>query len=131
MAKADRIETFCNEIMNGKSQRQAYYAAYPSSRKWKDYVVDNKASELANSGEVLVRLQELRKQAEKDNQISRNDIINQLKALGFADIDEDRLKPSDKIKALELMARMLGYDRPEPAESSGIIKELIEGLKGI
>lgn len=131
MAKADRIETFCNEIMNGKSQRQAYYAAYPSSRKWQDYVVDNKASELANSGEVLVRLQELRKQAEKDNQISRNDIINQLKVLGFADIEEDRLKPSDKIKALELMARMLGYDRPEPEESSGIIKELIEGLKGI
>lgn len=112
MAKIDKIEIFCNELMNGKSQRQAYYAAYPSSKKWKEKTIDNRASELANSREVLGRLEELRKQRQIDNEITQNDIIGQLKSIGFADIETEFLKPSDKIKALELMARMLGLDRP-------------------
>lgn len=112
MAKADKIEIFCSELMKGKSQRQAYYAAYPSSKKWKDYVVDNKASEFANSGEVLVRLRELREHSRERFEITQEMIVNELCKLGFAQIDAGLLKPSDKLKALELTARMLGLDRP-------------------
>lgn len=112
MARADRIEVFCNEIMNGKSQRQAYHAAYPSSQKWKDEVVDSKASVFMKNGKVLERLEQLRTERAKENEITQNTLIEQLKSIGFAEISPELLKPADKIKALELIARMLGLDRP-------------------
>lgn len=47
MARADNnIDIFLNELLAGKSQRQAFYIAYPNSKKWKDVTVDNRASEL-------------------------------------------------------------------------------------
>lgn len=124
MARSDRIEIFCNEIVNGKSQRQAYYAAYPSSLKWKDTTVDSKASVLAHDEKVLARLQELRAERAKRNEITQDALINQLKQIGFANVETDLLKPADKIKAIEVMARMLGLDRPvdfgEVEDLSGI-----------
>lgn len=112
MAKFDRIEIFCNEIMSGKSQRQAYHAAYPSSLKWKETTVDSKASTFMKNGKVSERLKELRAERAKENEITQNELIEQLKSIGFADINSENLRVSDKIKALELMARMLGLDRP-------------------
>lgn len=55
-------ELFVQGIISGLSQRQAYRQAYPSAKKWRDNVVDNKASELLKNGEVLVRYRELLKQ---------------------------------------------------------------------
>lgn len=55
-------ELFVQQLIAGQSQRQAYRSAYPSAKKWKDNVVDNKASELLKNGEVSVRYRELLKQ---------------------------------------------------------------------
>ena len=129
MAKADRIELFCQEILKGSSQRQAYYVAYPSSRDWKDSTVDSKASNFARDDKVLARLQELRRRLEEENRISKNDIISQLGSIGFCDIDEEYIKPADKIKALELIAKLMGYDKPEIENAHGQIARLIEGIK--
>ena len=51
-----RQEKFARCILSGMSQRQAYKAAYPGSKKWKPESIDNKASALARSGEVAARL---------------------------------------------------------------------------
>lgn len=123
MARSDRIEIFCNEIVSGKSQRQAYYAAYPSSLNWKDTTVDSKASVFAKDEKVLARLQELRAERARKNEITQDTLINQLKQIGFADVETDFLKPADKIKAIEVMARMLGLDRPI---DSGEVEDLSE-----
>ena len=162
MAKADRVELFCQEIIHGKSQRQAYYTAYPNSRKWKPETVDCKASVLANDDKVLARLAELRRQAEANNQISRDDILRELKNIGFAKITDYaeikgplvsvkptdsipaekigvissieqgnfgiKVKLNDKLKALEMLIKILGYDRPDE-NGNGELKRLIEGLK--
>ena len=150
MSKIDRIEIFCQEIVKGKSQRQAYYKAYPSSKRWKPETIDNKAYMLHKSNEVLARLAELRKQAEKTNQITRDDILSELKSIGFSkitdfaeirgplvhikptdDIPKDKicavssveqgnfgikLKLYDKLKAREMLIKMLGYDKSETDE---------------
>lgn len=129
MAKADRIELFCQEILKGKSQRQAYYVAYPSSRNWKDNTVDSKASNFVRDDKVSARLQELRHQMEEENRISKNDIISQLGSIGLCDIDIDTIKPADKIKALELIAKLMGYDKPDSENAQGQIAKLIEGMK--
>ncbi len=126
--REQRIEIFCNELFKTNNQRRAYRAAYPSAERWKDSVVDSKASTFAKDEKVLARLEQLRAAAAEENRISRNDIINQLKMIGFADIDPDSIKPADKIKALELISKMLGLDRPD-MDDGGMIRDLIEGLK--
>lgn len=112
VANVDRVEVFCNEYIKTNSQRKAYRAAYPSSEKWKDATVDSKASVFAKTGKVLERLAELRSEAAEDNKVDRNNIISQLKSIGFADIDPDNIKASDKLKALDILSRMLGLDKP-------------------
>ena len=106
-------EKFCQEIAKGETQRQAYYTAYTRSKKWKPEVVDAKASELRKNGKVLVRLKELSAKTEIQNDITRNDLVEQLKKIGFANIDISNLKVSEKIKAIEVMSKILGYDKLE------------------
>lgn len=106
-------EDFIQGIMRGLSQRQAYLSAYPHAVKWKPNVVDVKASALFNSGKVQVRYKELQEQAAEANGITRDAILTELKRVGFCDVDPDRVKPADKLRALELLARILGLDSPE------------------
>lgn len=129
--RAQRIEIFCDEMLKTNNQRKAYRAAYPSAEHWKDATVDSKASVFAKDDKVLARLAELRAEIAEKNEISRNDLILQLKDIGFSDINPDIIKPADKIKALELIAKMLGFDKPEPESDSNLLNEIIEGFKKI
>ena len=43
-------EHYIQGLISGLSQREAYRQAYPSSRKWKDNVVDSKASDMLKNG---------------------------------------------------------------------------------
>lgn len=79
-------ELFVKGLVEGKTQRQAYYAAYPSSRKWKEKTVDNKAYELFKNGaggEVKARYNELltriAKRVEKKCLVDAEYIIGNLK----------------------------------------------------
>lgn len=132
VAKVDKIELFCQEIVKGSSQRQAYYAAYPSSMKWKPETVDSKASVLANSDKVLERLSELREEIKGESKISRNEIINQLKKIGFADIPDGKIQAKDKVKALDSLIKILGYDKPSDSENGQQAhNELMKAIKRI
>lgn len=79
-------ELFVKGLVEGKTQRQAYYAAYPSSRKWKEAVVDTKASALFREGaggQVKSRFEELTvrvaKHIEKKCLVDAEYVINGLK----------------------------------------------------
>lgn len=52
-------EKYVRGLVAGLSQRKAYREAYPSSNKWKDATVDNKASALLREDEILARYNEL------------------------------------------------------------------------
>ena len=41
--------------------------------------------------------------------IKFNMIIDELRKIGFADIDPESVRPTDKIKALETMSKLLGF----------------------
>lgn len=41
--------------------------------------------------------------------VTFDNVINELKKLGFADVDPDNIRPNDKIKALECMSKLLGF----------------------
>ena len=90
MRLTQKQERFVQELIKGKSQREAYRIAYPSSRKWKDNVVDVKASELLKNGKVKVRYEELLgkviKRAEEKAIITAEEIIKEIASIAKDDI---------------------------------------------
>lgn len=50
---------FIQELIKGKSQREAYKIAYPKSLKWADNTIDANACRLMSNSKVLARYNEL------------------------------------------------------------------------
>lgn len=95
-------ETFVQCLIKGMSQRQSYLEAYPSSRKWKDTTVDNKASKLANTSEVLARLKELQERAENQTIAS----VTRRKMILTEILEDEEEKANDRIKAIDSLNKM-------------------------
>ena len=125
-------ELFVQGIISGLSQRQAYRQAYPSAKKWRDNVVDNKASELLKNGEVLVRYRELLKQFSNMSLWSREQAFNEfewLKNKARASIENDGIRQANSnafLAALEGMNNMAWKDFELTDEK---IRQEIELLK--
>lgn len=84
------------------SQRQSYLEAYPNSRKWKSSTVDNKASKLANTSEVLARLQELQERSENQAIAS----VTRRKMILTEILEDEEEKANDRIKAIDSLNKM-------------------------
>lgn len=85
-------EMFAARLAAGDTQRQAYYKAFPNSRKWKDSTVDSKASTLFSTGKVKERYEELTQQVIKkvqDDSINEGaDVIKAYQRLAKASITD-------------------------------------------
>lgn len=99
-----RHEKFAQGIASGLSQRKAYRAAFPNSAKWKDTTVDNRASELAKTSEVLGRLGELAQKASNDAIMDAAERKEWLTHIIKSATEETK----DKLKAVDLLNRMDG-----------------------
>lgn len=125
-------ELFVQGIISGLSQRQAYRQAYPSAKKWRDNVVDNKASELLKNGEVLVRYRELLKQFSNMSLWSREQAFNEfewLKNKARASIENEGIRQANSnafLSALDGMNNMVWKDFELTDEK---IRQEIELLK--
>ena len=71
-------EKFVRGLVAGLSQRQAYYEAYPNSKKWKPETVDNKASKLFKESEILARYNELMEEHKNKALWTREEAIKDL-----------------------------------------------------
>ena len=64
-ARVDKLtrpqEIFAQEIVKGKSQREAYIIAYPEKKKWKENSIDSCASSLFKNPKVRQRYEEILK----------------------------------------------------------------------
>lgn len=74
-------EKFVQGLASGLSQRQAYYEAFPNSKKWKPETVDNKASKLFKEDEVLARYNELMNEHKEKALWTREEAVKELKWL--------------------------------------------------
>lgn len=97
-------EKFAQGIASGLSQRKAYRAAFPSSKKWKDTTVDNRASELAKTSEVLGRLKELSDQASSKAVMT----ITERKEWLSNIVRDEAEERKDQLKAVDILNRMEG-----------------------
>jgi phage terminase small subunit len=120
----DKQKKFCDEYLIDLNATQAAIRAGYSEKT--AYSIGD---ENLRKPELQEYIQKRQKEGQERAEITRGDIIDQLKSIGFVDLDVDNIKATDKIKALELMARMLGLDKPETENDTGIIAELLKGLR--
>lgn len=88
----DPQERYVQELLIGKSQREAYRLAYPKSVKWKDSAVDSNASTLLANTKVQQRFSELKaviaKKAEAKYMVTAERITEELARIAFSDIKD-------------------------------------------
>jgi len=98
-------EAYVQNLVSGMSQREAYRAAYPSSLKWKDKSVDNKASALLNkNGEILARYNELKERSANKAVLTRARKKELLRSIA----ESEEAAVSDRLKAIDLDNKMEG-----------------------
>ena len=122
-------EKFVQELVKGKNQRQAYRIAYPSSIKWKDNSVDNKASLLLKNAKVLQRYNELQKKVESrtvyDAAEVRQVILDTLMAIVTADVADDAVDGrAVKNKRWDSRNRVI-YDHYDKLEAAKMLREML------
>ncbi len=115
-------EVFVQGLIAGKSQREAYRAAYPNC-KAADNVVDVKASKLFGVAEVRLRYDELMGKVLKPGEdaaiATKREVLAELTAIGLGTKEFPAcdtfgntymIKPSitARIKALELLGKNMG-----------------------
>lgn len=131
-------EKFVQNLIKGMSQRDAYRLAFPSSKKWKDNVVDSKASELSKNGEILERYNELLSRLEnkaimsaQERMIWLTKVVNcdvKVKQEFDNEIREYEPYMSDRLKALDILNKMDGVytQRLEVIETPSISDDIDE-----
>jgi len=142
-------EKFVKELVKGKSQRQAFRSAYPSSLKWKDATVDKRASEKFHKREIKGRYEELQKKVADrtvyDAAEVRQTILDTLMAILTADVADGDVdgravknkkwdsknrtiyEHYDKLEAAKMLREMLGID---PVDAGNGITIKIENGQG-
>lgn len=139
-------ERYVEELVKGKSQREAYRIAYPNSLKWKDSSVDCNASQLLADTKVSQRYRELMEEAKtkggNDATTMRAFIIEQLKKIATGegqdtseiyDAEGELLQSRkgsrqvDRINALTKLAELYGIGSIEEKESIKIILDKSKG----
>jgi hypothetical protein len=74
-------ENFARLYVELGNAAEAYRQAYPKSQKWQDQSVWAKASALANSDKVSIRVSKLRQSAESKTLITLESHLNELESL--------------------------------------------------
>jgi phage terminase small subunit len=86
----DKREKYVQELIKGRSQREAYRIAFPSSVKWTDAAVDTQASILFADSKVIERYNELHdrliKEAEDECIITTKEVLKELVDIAKDDI---------------------------------------------
>lgn len=132
MAKGKNIltpaqEVYSQERAKGKTQRQAYLVAFPSSHKWKPETVDNRAYELEKRGEVSARIRRLQEIAARKAVVTRVDIINALGETlkkGVSSISSDAPVDAPAVSAvMGASDRLMKWLPPEKKDESLFIRD--------
>jgi len=102
-------ENFCQAILQGHTQYEAYLSAYDVADTTDRAIVDNSASELSHNREIAVRIKELRDNAIASNPNiltveQRRVILSQIGKVG---------EETNKIRGIQELNRMDGIGNPK------------------
>lgn len=126
----NKQERFVQELVKGKSQREAYKTAYDASRM-KDSTIDSKACNLLKQDKVKARYDELMKPAEDETERMRKFIMEQLSKIASGEIcdisteydaegnvirSKRTVKASDQANAINKLAEYYGVSAEQKEE---------------
>ena len=83
---------------------------------------------LLKNVEIKKRIDELKMKQVKKSELKIEAIIKELMKIGFAKVDGDKIKTSDKLKALEMLGKYLGMFNKEKINYYKEFKKLIKEL---
>lgn len=124
-------EKFCQEFKKCGNQSEAYRKAF-DCKKMKPETVYKRSSELMQNGDITGRIAELQEKIEKKNILSAQQLQEELTRYILDEKEEEcivtegtgkgysrsrlmnkKVTPKDKLKAIELLAKIAGYDNSE------------------
>jgi phage terminase small subunit len=101
-------EAFCNTYVEVGNASEAYRRTFDAGAM-KPGTINRKAVELLNNGKITARVEALQAELKGKSDITKELVLNELAKIGFADTDNLHAK----IKALEIINKMLGFNEPE------------------
>lgn len=100
-------EKFVDEILQGKSQRQAYISAYPRAKNWKENAVDSTASQLIENPKVNQRLKELGWKDKTEVMYTRKKMLKRIdKVMQKHEEEMDRIQQAYEADKQKVMAEL-------------------------
>ena len=124
MALTPKQELFAQEVASGKTQADAYRAAYDVKPTTKPETTYKRACELMADGNISGRIAELRAAAAERVVWTMADSLDVLSTIAKG-LDEDA-KPSDKVNAVKAINAMIGLDAPSKLNVTGNLVTRIE-----
>ena len=103
-------EQFCQVWLETGNKSEAYRKSHPSSLKWKDETVHNKAYALSKRGEVLARFDQLQEDTVKAHGVTIESLIEELNEARQAALTADTPQSSAAITATMSKAKLVGLD---------------------
>lgn len=128
----DNQKIFADEYLIDRNATRAYKAAYPEVK------TDNSAAvsgnRLLRNDKVAEYIKEKMDEKTERTKVKGDDVIRELATIGFAkttSVNGFEIKTSDKLKALELIARILGMftDKSE-VKATVSIEDYLKKLGG-
>ena len=110
----DKQRRFAEEYLIDLNATQAAIRAGYSERTANRIASEN-LSKLDIQQYIAARQAEARARVE----VTQEEILLQLKKIGLSDVDAEDIKVADKLKAMDMMIRMLGYDKPQSESTDG------------
>jgi len=129
MALTPKQERFAQEVAQGKSQADAYRAAFNVKPTTKPETIQANASRLMADNMVSARVAELKAAIAERVVWTMADSLDVLSTIAKG-IDQDA-KPSDKVNAVKAINAMIGLDAPSKLNVNGdmvhrIVREIVD-----
>jgi len=107
MNLTSKQETFCQEIVKGKTQYESYCIAYPNQVETSERsTLDSNAYTLMQNTEIVDRIKELREPIAKAFNKSIGDLLREIDSIKLNSIDNnDKLA----LECLKEQGKLLGY----------------------
>lgn len=122
-------ELFVQGLLAGKNQTEAYLFAFPEEKKKNRRTIQNKAGLMAKRPEIVHRLDELRAGTQQETEVTLAQFILDLQKLALAEVNPLALRPGDKLRAMELLAKVMGFDQtsvnPDYEDTSVIDQQIL------
>lgn len=108
-------ELFCNHIVDGCTQTEAYRRAY-NCENMDDKTICNEGYKLTNNRDIAARIQQLRDQLAERLLFPRIERLTALKKIAI-----QGEKDGDKINAIKVFSEMIGDNAPQKVELDNAI----------